>query len=399
MKVGIAVALMAILTPFSGCLSEKESFTWPEPESWDCAIEEQYELECEVYLDSFQSPILSMVHPITKELWIVELSGKISSWDGLEISHVADMGEMISNCHHEQGLLGAAFAENLSEYGTVLLSYIEDGSCEGSNEADLILASANISYDGEIDLSSIVVLMTIEQPYRNHNGGHLLSLGNNKFLWGLGDGGSHYDEDGNGQSPESPLGSILLFSVDEEGVKPVVEEPVGDPYVLHYGLRNPWRFDVDNQNRLWIADVGQNCWEEVNLVQLNESANLGWSDREGMYKLHSNGYTNDDGSCDVDEDAGPSPEGFTDPISSYPHQQGNCSITGGFWMDWGPSDFRMSYLYGDFCSGSIWTIRETDGNWSVDYIGSSGGMIVGFGQGLEEELLVFHWTGEIVKLG
>ena len=68
-------------------------------------------------------------------------------------------------------------------------------------------------------------------------------------------------------------------------------------------------------------------------------------------------------------------------------------------MDWGPSDFRMSYLYGDFCSGSIWMIRETDGNWSVDYIGSSGGMIVGFGQGLEEELLVFHWTGEIVKLG
>ena len=399
MKIGFAIALMVILSTNSGCLSEDEGFEWPEPEKWDCSIEIQYNLSCEKYLDSFQTPILSLEHPLGEELWIVELSGKISSWDGLTISQVADISDMVSNCHYEQGLLGAAFDENFSSSRAILLSFVEEGSCEGPNEANLILASATISEEGKLDRSSIVELMAIEQPYRNHNGGHMLNIGNNQFLWGLGDGGSGSDPDGNGQDSSTPLGSILLFSFIDGEIAPVVQDPVGDPYVLHYGLRNPWRFDVDNQNRLWIADVGQNCWEEVNVVAINQTVNFGWSEREGMHKFLSNGYTNEDGTCDIDEDEEVSPQGFTDPIFSYPHKEGNCSITGGYWMDWGPLELRDTYLFGDFCTGSIWTISEIDGNWTHEYIGSSGGMIVGFGKGLEGELLIFHWTGEIVNLG
>jgi len=89
---------------------------------------------------------------------------------------------------------------------------------------------------------------------------------------------------------------------------------------------------------------------------------------------------------------------LTGPVVTYPHSDGNCSITGGFWMDWGPDDLSSGYIYGDFCSGSMWILKEENGSWNESYIGSSGGMIVGFGKGLEGELLVFHWTGEIVHI-
>ena len=92
-------------------------------------------------------------------------------------------------------------------------------------------------------------------------------------------------------------------------------------------------------------------------------------------------------------------DAFAGPIATYSHSGGNCSITGGFWMDWGPTDLHGGYLYGDFCSGSMWILKEVDGSWNESYIGSSGGMIVGFGEGLDGDLLAFHWTGEIVHIG
>lgn len=398
------ISLLVLSSSFSGCLSEEEGYVWPEPESWDCSIEEGYNLSCYYYLDGFSSPITSIKHPALDEIWIIELSGKISSWNGSGISEIGDMGPEISNCHYEQGLLGLAFDEDFADSRKILLSYVEnarphDLDCDGPNESDLILASAIIGDDGALDLASKEVLMTIEQPHGNHNGGHILHIGDNQFLWGIGDGGGSSDPEGNGQDAQTRLGTILLFSFIDGTISPVIDDATGDPYVLHHGLRNPWRFDVDDQDRLWIADVGQNCWEEVNLVAIRESTNFGWSEREGMHRFHDNGYTNEDGTCDLDEDEPPVPEDITDPVVVYSHQGGNCSITGGFWMDWGPEDLRGGYLYGDFCTGSIWVLKEENGSWNEVYIGSSGSMIVGFGKGLEEELLVFHWTGEIVHIG
>ena len=346
------ISLLVVTSSFSGCLGEEDGFVWPEPKSWDCSIQGSYDLSCYKYLDGFSSPIASINHPMGGEIWIVELSGKIFSWNGGEVSEIGDLGPRIGTCHYEQGLLGLAFDEDFANSRKILLSYVENGrphdldwDCDGPSESDLILASAIIGDDGALDLASIEVLMTIEQPHRNHNGGHILNIGDNQFLWGLGDGGGGSDPDGNGQDQGSRLGSILLFSFIDGSMSPVIEDPTGDPYVLHHGLRNPWRFDVDDQNRLWIADVGQNCWEEVNLVAIEESANFGWSDREGMHRLHDNGFTNEDGTCDVDEDEPPVAEGMTNPVGVYPHQGGNCSITGGFWMDWGPDDLRGGYLW------------------------------------------------------
>lgn len=125
----------------------------------------------------------------------MELSGQINSWNGEVVSQVADLSPIVSNCHVEQGLLGMAFADSSNGSQNVLLSYIEEGSCDGPNDSDLLLSSATINSDGTIDMSSITVLKTVEQPFRNHNGGHLLNIGNNEYLWGLGDGGSGYDPD------------------------------------------------------------------------------------------------------------------------------------------------------------------------------------------------------------
>tara|TARA_B100000959_G_C14964493_1_gene617163 strand:- start:719 stop:1918 length:1200 start_codon:yes stop_codon:yes gene_type:complete len=399
MKTWAIISLLVVTSSFAGCFGEEDGYVWPEREIWGCSIQESYNLSCNEYFDGLSSPISSIKHPAGGEIWIVELSGKISSWDGSEIAEIGDLGSEISTCHYEQGLLGLAFDEDFANSRKILLSYVENGDCDGPNESNLILASGIIGDDGKLSLASIEVIMTIEQPHRNHNGGHILYIGESQFLWGLGDGGGGLDPGENGQDPGTRLGSILLFSFIDGVISPVIEDSFGDPYVLHHGLRNPWRFDVDNQNRLWIADVGQNCWEEVNLVAIEESSNFGWSDREGMHRFHENGYTNEDGTCNVDEDEPPVPEEITDPVVVYSHEGGNCSITGGFWMDWGPDDLRGGYLYGDFCSGSMWILKEENDSWSEEYIGSSGGMIVGFGKGLEGELLAFHWTGEIVHIG
>ena len=99
-----------------------------------------------------------------------------------------------------------------------------------------------------------------------------------------------------------------------------------------------------------------------------------------------------------DENIVQSDDNLTYPIAIYGHENGNCSITGGFWMDWGPELLQNGYLYGDFCSGEIWLLKEIGGEWKQNYIGSSGGMIVGFGRGIADEVLVFHWTGDIVLI-
>ncbi len=398
---GLLVALILVLsTASSGCMSEPEQgFQWPEPTTGECDLDPSYGLNCGLFLDAFDTPHQSLINPVSGELWIVYLGGYIKSWDGSNLELVADLSEVVNRCHIEQGLLGVAFEEDFDVSGNILISYVAEGSCEGPNQSNLTLATISMNSQGMIQSSSISILKEIEQPYRNHNGGYLLPLGDNNYLWGVGDGGGSDDPHQNGQNNSTPLGSILLFAYDQGEVRPVVENQTGDQYVLHSGLRNPWRFDIDSYDRLWIADVGQNCYEEVNMVPLMESANFGWSEREGEHRFYPNGFTNEDGTCTPEQEGSPAPSGLTDPIGFYPHENGNCSITGGFWMDWGPENLRDGYLYGDFCSGSLWVMREESGTWSEEYIGSSGGMIVGFGKTTEGELLVFHWTGEVVVIG
>ena len=388
MKVAWTLVILMLSSLCIGCFGggDDDEFQWPDPVVDSCQMD--YDLECSTLLQLGETAHHSLINPVDGNMWILFLGGVIKSWDGENLEDVADLSSLVSQCHVEQGLLGFSFDNDYEESMTILLSYVEEGTCEGENQSDLVLSSAEIGEDGMIDMESITVLKRIEQPYRNHNGGFLLHAGNGNYLWGLGDGGSANDPHENGQDSSNPLGTILLFEYRSNEISALLDNSTGDPFVLHYGLRNPWRFDVGADGDLWIADVGQNCWEEVNLVTLDKRSNLGWGDREGFQNFY-------EGVSCTDEEEEPE-LGVTDPILTYPHDGGNCSITGGYWMDWGPENLRDAYIYGDFCTGSIWILQEIDGEWTDTKIGNSGGMIVGFGEGINGEVIVFHWTGEIV---
>ena len=390
MRIALALAVLMLSSLCTGCLGgdSDDEFEWPDPISDGCEM--NYDLECSTLLQLGETAHHSLINPLDGKMWIVFLGGAIKSWDGENLEDVADLSGLVSRCHMEQGLLGLSLDSNFVETKVVLLSYVEDGACEGENQSDLVLASSKIGEDGRIEMDSVTVLKRVEQPYRNHNGGFLLHVGNGSYLWGIGDGGSANDPHSNGQDSSSALGTIQLFEFRNNEIRSILDNSTGDPFVLHYGLRNPWRFDIGVNGDLWIADVGQNCWEEINLVTLDMRSNLGWGDREGFQEFYEGVSCTDE----IQE----SDQGLTDPVLTYPHENGNCSVTGGYWMDWGPEVLRNGYLYADFCTGSIWILEEFEGEWTESYVGNSGGMIVGFGEGLNGEVIVFHWTGDIVKI-
>ena len=390
----IAFLLSALLLTCSltGCFGEEEEdtgFQWQEKVEVPCDAELVQGLVCKEYLTGFTTPVVSIHHPQDPEIWIGDLNGVISAWDGETLRVVANLSSFVSNCHIEQGLLSFVFTEDFNESKKVLLSYVEPGVCEGPNEAKLVLSDATVE-DGVLNISSIRPLREVPQPFRNHNGGHLLGIGNNQYLWGLGDGGGSNSPNKTAQNLSSPLGAIHLMKYENGQVNPVLEDSSRNPYILHHGLRNPWRFDVDPSGGLWITDVGQNCFEEVNYVPLNESHNLGWSMREGYHEFDPNLEC---GSTPLNSDSN-----YTDLVAVYPHEGGNCSISGGEWMDWGAQPLQGGYLYGDFCTGTIWVIRDQGGVWSSEVIAQTGTMIVGFGHSLEDDLLIFSWAGTIYVL-
>ena len=387
----IITILLLLTSALSGCLGSEESsgFSWPERLDIDCNSANEDEQNCQVYLEGFDIPVMTVHHPLLEQIWIVDLAGTISSWDGQSLQEVANLTDVVCRCENEQGLFGLAFDEDFAQTGAVLLSYIENGTCEGPNQSNLILAEAIVE-NGTINASSIRVLREIEEPYRNHNGGYIMHIGNHQYLWGVGDGGSAMDPHGHGQNKSTPLGAIHLMQYSNGSIEPVLEDTEGDPFILHHGLRNPWRFDVDPNGNLWIADVGQYCYEEINVVPLMEPSNFGWALREGFHEFDEN--------RGCIEEISPKPHFVSNPVIEYGHQGGNCSVTGGFWMDWGPEKLRDGYLYGDFCSGSIWLAKDVNGDWVADNVANAGTQIVGFGKGLNDELLIFSWGGTIYHI-
>ena len=187
-KVLLVFALLLVST-FSGCLDsdEETKFSWPEKAESDCDIVTSEGIICKIYLENFKTPIISLINNKTNELWIADLNGEISSWDGQELSLAGNLTSYVSQCHNEQGLLGMAFSDNFENDGKLLLSYVSSQDCDGQFASPLVLADISVD-KGVLNMSTLRILVEIEQPYRNHNGGHLLSFNNNQYLWGIGDG-------------------------------------------------------------------------------------------------------------------------------------------------------------------------------------------------------------------
>lgn len=257
-----------------------------------------------------------------------------------------DLRQQISS-GGERGLLGIAFHPRFGENGRLYLNYT-------SNRPRLttVIAEFRMDEDGRVKSDSERVLLTIAQPWNNHNGGQL-AFGPDGYLYiAVGDGGSANDPHNNGQHLNTLLGSILRLDVDQSdaerhyaipGDNPFVGRPDARAEIWAYGLRNPWRFSFDRATGLlYAADVGQNEVEEVNIIE--RGGNYGWRIMEGPQCTP--GVNRD---CD--------PAGLRLPIHSYRHDRGR-SITGGYvYRGSAIAGLCGTYLYGDFVSGAVWGLR------------------------------------------
>ena len=250
---------------------------------------------------------------------------------------------------NERGLLGLVLDPDWPEDSRAFVHYSD-------RNGDTVLSEFSGGQDGDgapmLDAASEQVLLAVPQPFPNHNGGQL-AFGPDGYLWfGLGDGGSGGDPLGNGQNPATLLGAILRLDVSEPRSytipldNPFADGSGGAPEVYLYGLRNPWRFSFDPETRLlWIADVGQGAYEEIDRIDpaAAAGANLGWNVMEGAHCF---------------ADAACSPDGLVIPLAEYGHDQG-CSVTGGYVYRGSAIDGLWGwYLFGDYCTGLLFGIRS-----------------------------------------
>jgi glucose/arabinose dehydrogenase len=294
--------------------------------------------------------------------YVVSQKGTIERWtrDGQRIDTVLDISAMTTG-EGEQGLLGFAIRRLPSKTDAFINYTNEDG--------DTVIAWIAVNEDGTLDNSRSITgttFLTIEQPYANHNGGGL-AIGPDNYLYiGTGDGGSANDPERRAQDTSSLLGKILRIdpnNIDGAGNEgytipsdnPYIDVAGARPEIWSIGLRNPWRFTFDEFGNLWIADVGQNNWEEVNVAQGSRTqgggkgVNFGWSAYEGSHRFHSDVVVSDP----------------LMPIFEYPHENGACSISGGAVATNSTAMGRAGWFYfGDFCTGEVTAIL-TNGDSTV----------------------------------
>lgn len=263
---------------------------------------------------------------------------------------------------NEEGFLGLAFHPEFAQNGRFAVYYTTSDRPHVSVVSEF--RTSDIGQNRIGDPASERTLMTIQQPFWNHNGG-TLAFGPDGYLYiALGDGGKANDPLMSGQDTSKLLGSILRIDVDTtEGEKPygipadnpLVNKKGSWPEIYAWGVRNIWRMSFDKPTgNLWAADVGQNDWEEVNLIR--KGGNYGWSLREAAHSFTLGGS----------KGSGPTPE-LIDPLIEYPHTEGwGKSVTGGaVYRGSATPELIGYYLYGDYVTGRLWAMKLDDSSEKV----------------------------------
>ena len=323
----------------------------------------------------------------TSRLFIVEQPGTIKVIENNseidEVNIFLDITSIVDQDpgYTEEGLLGLAFHPNFIENGYFYVNYTD------YNPKRNVIARYNVSSNNpnQADILSSLVILEVNQPYTNHNGGQM-GFGQDGYLYiSFGDGGSAGDPQGNGQNLQTLLGSIIRIDVDNTSNAQNYSIPEDNPFIFNenargeiyaYGLRNMWRFSWDPvSGLLWGADVGQYNWEEIDIIY--PGLNYGWNTMEGnhCYPAGSN--------CNT--------EGLELPIYEYPlYVDGVCSITGGFvYRGNNIPSLYGKYIYGDWCTGDIWALTYINNdNVSNEHLLNSGVNISSFGVDKDNELLI-----------
>lgn len=281
---------------------------------------------------------------------VLEKGGKARVFELATGRELGRLLELDVQTRSEQGLLGLAFHPAFGPKGGAVFTHeiVKKGSGEISR-----ISRWKVTIDGEAWSSGDEqIVLEVPQPYANHNAGQLLFGPDGMLYVGFGDGGWRDDPHNNGQDPTTFLGAMLRLDVDRALPGQGYAVPSDNPFlersgvpdeIWATGLRNPWRFSFAPDGRMVVADVGQNLWEEVDIV--GKGDNLGWARREGRHCFPP------DEACGA-----PAAAGFVEPVWEYGRDDGQ-SITGGYvYTGEAVPDLQGRYIVGDFVSGRVWAV-------------------------------------------
>ncbi|MEO8243892.1 MAG: PQQ-dependent sugar dehydrogenase [bacterium] len=346
------------------------------------------ELSAKVVATGFDEPLLLTSPPGDPRLFVVERTGriKIMLQDRVLPQAFLDISGLVSG-QVERGLLGLAFHPDFARNGRFFIDYTDLAGT-------IQIAELQVAPTGNVvDPSTLTPVLSIaHRTNANHNGGWLAFGPEGALYVGVGDGGGANDKSGNGQNRNRLLGKILRIDVDH--AKPYAIPPDnpfakvgGAPEIFVFGLRNPWRATFDD-GLIYIADVGQNAWEEINVAQITGPVqNFGWNEMEGANCFKST-------QCN--------PAGLTLPVLTYSHNEG-CSVIGGaVYRGNSMPAVTGRYFFSDFCSGALMSFRYRDGlaEDRVNSVGDLGslGQVTSFGQDSQGEIYVLTLDGAVLRL-
>ena len=337
----------------------------------------------------FEEPIAMAVRPGGDPLeppYVLERGGVVRRLaEGDEVA--LDVSELTSP-GGEQGVLGMAFAPDASRL------YLNYTDADGDTHVD----EFTVDTAGAIDADSRREVLTVDQPYGNHNGGNLAFGPDGMLYIGLGDGGAANDPERRALDLTSLLGKILRIDPRPTADDLPYSVPPDNPYVgiddarpeiWSIGLRNPWRYSFDRvTGDLWIGDVGQGEWEEIDVALAGRGAgrgvNYGWSAFEGTHRF------NDDQPDD----------GHTPPVWEFAHGDDGCSVTGGYvYRGSAIPELIGAYVFGDYCSGKIWAAAPgPTGEISEVFELGKVGDLASFGEDADGELYLISLKGSISRI-
>jgi glucose/arabinose dehydrogenase len=346
------------------------------------------QVELQKFADGFTRPVyLTHAGDGSGRLFVVEQAGviKIVRDGKISVTPFLDIRDRVES-GGEKGLLSVAFHPKYKENGRFFVNYT--GRRDGVLKT--IIAEYRVSQKNpDVADRTERVILEIEQPFANHNGG-LNKFGPDGLLYiGMGDGGAAGDPFNFAQNLESLLGKFLRIDIEKEPYaipqdNPFVGRADAQGEIWAYGLRNPWRFSFDRcTGRLFAGDVGQNRIEEIDLIE--KGKNYGWRIMEGSQCFDPPSLCNT--------------QGLELPIAEYDHSLG-CSVTGGYVYRGTQFPTLIGhYLFGDYCSGRIWSLTEdSQGRWTMRQLIDSPFSISSFGEDEQGELYVIHYGGAIYRV-